>query len=276
MMPRLPVAAKLLTLLVLTTVICCSSYASADETDVRPADHQKFTEDFWNYLHDKYSQWKQLDSFPGQAPTPEAGTDGTIYVNDIAEEDTAKLAFGSIVVIEHQRDGQPYALSALFHARPGVHPKNNDWYELYYLIDGTIVKSSADHSPYNRRGFLTREIEDRLWILPLDNPGIADLIAGQGPEKHVTLPGAGPDRKTIKSDSRETAIHYLFAKPGYVTYFEDGRAWVFAKNTDAAAHFHKEGLPEKHVTRIGAGPMRTTIKAPDAETIDLFLGTSDQ
>ncbi|WP_158261113.1 MULTISPECIES: hypothetical protein [Pirellulaceae] len=273
---RLPVVAKRFMLLVLTTIACCSSYAYADETAARPSNHQKFTEDFWNYLHGKYSDWKQLDTFPDHVPTPEAGTNGTIYVNDVAAKDTAKLDFGSIVVVEYQRDGKPYAVSALFHARPGVNQKNNDWYELYYLADGTTVKSSADHSPYNRSGFLTKEVDGRLWVLPLDSPGIADLIAGEGPEKHVTLPGAGPDRKTIKSDSRETAIHYLFAKPGYLTYFEDGRAWIFAEKTDAAAHFRKEGLPEKHVTRIGAGPMRTTIKAPDAETIDLFLGASDK
>ncbi|QDU73511.1 hypothetical protein Pan97_04840 [Bremerella volcania] len=276
MMPRLPVAARLLTLLVLTTFICCAAVARADETAARSADHQKFTEDFWTFLQDKYSDWKQLEGFPQNVPAPEAGTDGTIYVNDAAAKDLAKLDYGSIVVVEYQRDGKPYALSALFRARPGVNKKNDDWYELYYLADGTIVKSSADSSKYNRPGFLTKVIDGRLWVLSLDSPSISDLVAGEGPEKHVTLPGAGPDRKTIKTDSRETAIHYLFAKPGFVTYFEDGRAWIFAKNTEAATHFKKEGLPEKHVTRIGAGPMRTTIKAPDAETIDMFLGKPEK
>lgn len=274
MMPRMPVAARLLTLLALTTVVLCGSDARADEAAIRSADHQTFTEDFWTYLHEKYGDWKQLDVFPGKAPTPEAGVVGTIYVNDVAAKDLAKLDFGSILVVEYKRDDKPFAVSALFRARPGVNEKNDDWYELYYLADGTIVKSSADSSKYNHAGFLTKEIDGRLWILPLDSPSIAGLLEGEGPEKHVTLPGAGPDRKTIKTDSRETAIHYLFAKPGYVTYFEDGRAWIFAKHTDAAAYFKTEGLPEKHVTRIGAGPMRTTIKAPDAETIDKFLATT--
>lgn len=276
MMLRLPVLARLLTLLALTSFVWCGSNVCADETAVRSADHQKFTEDFWTYLQDKYGDWKQLEAFPEHAPMPEAGTEGTIYVNDVAANDVAKLDFGSIVVVEHQRDGNPYALTALFRARPGVNAKNDDWYELYYLTDGTAVKSSADHSTYNRRGFLTKVIDGRLWVLPLDSPSLAALVEGEGPEKHVTLPGAGPDRKTLKTDSRDTAIHYLFAKPGYITYFEDGRAWVFAKKSDAAVHFRKDGLPEKHVTRIGAGPMRTTIKAPDAETIDMFLGKTDK
>lgn len=274
MIPRLPVLAWLLMLSLLTTVIGYGSLAHADEAAVRSADHQKFTEDFWKYLKDNYSKWKQLKTFPASAPVPEAGSDGIVYANEVAAKNLAKLEFGSIIVIEHQRDGKPYALSASFHARPGVNKKNSDWYELYYLADGTIVKCSGDHSPYNRRGFLTREMDGRLWVLPLNSPALAALVSGEGPEKHVTMPGAGPDRKTLKTDSRDTAIHYLFAKPGYVTYFEEGRAWVFAKNTDAAAHFRKDGLPEKHVTRIGAGPMRTTIKAPDTETIDMFLGES--
>lgn len=276
MMPRLPVRAGLITLLALTTFVCCGSVVRADETVARSNEHQKFTEDFWTYLKDKYANWKQLEAYPGKAPKPEAGTEGTVYVNEVAAKDLSKLDFGSIVVTEYQRDGKPYALAALFHARPGVNKKNDDWYELYYLADGTTVKSSADHSQYNRPGFVTKVIDGRLWILPLDSPSVPDLVAGEGPEKHVTLPGAGPDRKTLKTDSRETAILYLFSKPGFVTHFEEGRAWIFAKSTDAAAHFAKDGLPEKHVTRIGAGPMRTTIKAPDADTIDKFLGKTDK
>lgn len=276
MMPRFSVAITAGPLLVLMAIVCSVPSASAKETAIRSADHQKFSEEFWTYLQDKHDQWKRLKTFPEAAPTPEAGQNGTIYINDVAAKDPDKLDYGSIIVVEYEHDGKPYALSAQFRARVGVNPKNDDWYELYYLSDGTLVKSSADHLPHNRLGFVTREIDGRLWVLALDSPSITALIAGEGPEKHVTLPGAGPDRKTLKTDSRDTAIHYLFAKPGYVTHFEDGRAWIFAKNTDAAAHFHKQGVPEKHVTRIGAGPMRTTIKAPDLETIDKFLGKMDK
>ncbi len=276
MMPRSPVAINVVPLLMVMIMLCCGSIAVAEETAVRSADHQKFSQDFWTYLQDKREQWKQLPTFPAAAPTPEAGVDGNIYANDVAAKDPNTLEFGSILLVEYQREGKPFAISAQFRARPGVNPKNDNWYELYYLSDGTLVKSSADHLPHNRRGFLTREIDGRLWVLPLESPSIPALLDAEGPEKHVTLPGAGPDRMTVKTDSRDTAIHYLFAKPGYVTHFEDGRAWIFAKNTAAAEHFREKGLPEKHVTRIGAGPMRTTIKAPDAETIDEFLGKADK
>jgi len=274
MMSRTLATVRLLTLLVLTTLVCCGSAVHAEEPTVRTADHQKFAEDFWTYLNDKYGDWKQLEGYPTEAPTPEAGTDGVVFVNDVAAGDLSQLDFGSILVVQHSRDDRPHAVSALFRARPGVNPKNDDWYEMYFLADGTLVKSSADHAAFNRRGFVTKVVDGRLWVLALDSPSVAELVAGKGPEKHVTLPGAGPERKTLKSDSRETALLYLFTKPGFATHFEDGRAWIFAKNTDAAKKFATDGLPEKHVTRIGAGPMRTTIKAPDAETIDLFLGKS--
>ncbi|MEW4565010.1 hypothetical protein AB1K70_20965 [Bremerella sp. JC770] len=275
MMSRMLVAARLLTLSVLTTLVCCGSAVHAEEPAVRTADHQKFAEDFWTYLKDKYGDWKPLETYPGEAPMPEAGTQGVVFVNDIAAKDLSQLDFGSIVVVQHSRDDQPFAVSALFRARPGVNPKKDDWYEMYFLTDGTLVKSSADQAAFNRRGFVTKVVDGRLWVLALDSPSVAELVAGEGPEKHVTLPGAGPDRKTLKSDSRETALRYLFSKPGFATHFEDGRAWIFAKDTDAAKQFAAEGLPEKHVTRVGAGPMRTTIKAPDTETIDLFLGQSN-
>jgi len=276
MLTRMPVEAGRLTLLVLIAVVWCGSTAQAQTTPGRSEEHQQFSEEFWVYMEDRYGGWKQLETFPDRAPQPEAGTEGTIYANDVAARDTAQFAYGSILVIEHQRDGKPYALSVLFRAHPGVNKKRDDWYELVYLIDGTTVKTSADQSTYDRPGFVTKLVDGRLWVLALDSPDVGRLIQGEGPEKHVTLPGAGPDRKTLKTDSRETAMHYLFSKPGFVTHFEDGRAWVFAQGTEGAAKFAKDGPPEKHVTRIGAGPMRTTIKAPDAETIDQFLGKSDQ
>lgn len=276
MIPQVRLEARFLTLLAFALVSFFATAAHAEEPLPRTAEHQQFAEQFWSYLSDKYPTWQTTDSYPASAPRPEAGTEGTIYWNEMAAHAVDEMAYGSILVIEHQHDGKPHAVSALFRPREGVNQKNNDWYELYYLADGTVVKTSADQSKFNRRGFITKQVDGRIWVLPLQSNDVAKLIHGDGPEKHVTLPGAGPDRKTIKSDSRETALQYLFTRPGFVTHFEQGRAWVFAKHTDAAKAFSEDGLPEKHVTRIGAGPMRTTIKAPDADTIDKFLGKPGQ
>lgn len=100
--------------------------------------------------------------------------------------------------------------------------------------------------------FIT-EIEDgRLWVFRGDQKP-------EKTEKHVTLIGAGPGGVTLKSPDRQTIIAYLTQKPGYQTEMEDGRLWVFK------AGAKKEKL-EKHVTLIGAGPQKLTIKSPDMET----------
>jgi len=101
------------------------------------------------------------------------------------------------------------------------------------------------------------EVEDgRLWVLA---PGQTRS------EKHVTFVGAGPARLTLKALDRETALLYLASKPGFdVQLDDDGRLWVFREGQ------HTE-RSEKHITRVGAGPMRTTVKANDRATLDAYL-----
>lgn len=64
-------------------------------------------------------------------------------------------------------------------------------------------------------------------------------------------------------------------KPGFVTFNEDGRLWVFKTNASELASYFSSGELAKHVIRPAAGPSRMTIKAPDAETIDLYLTRKD-
>jgi hypothetical protein len=63
-----------------------------------------------------------------------------------------------------------------------------------------------------------------------------------------------------------------YNKPGFVTEVHDGRLWVFKQDAKELAEFKKNGELGKQVTRIGAGPNKMTMKAPDAETIDAYLG----
>jgi len=56
-------------------------------------------------------------------------------------------------------------------------------------------------------------------------------------------------------------------RPGYITFEEDGRIWVFAEGAEELAQYRSAGELAKHVTRIAAGPEGRTLKAPDSDTI---------
>jgi hypothetical protein len=105
--------------------------------------------------------------------------------------------------------------------------------------------------------FVTSTDKDgRLWIL---RPG------EEKAEKHITLVGAGPNKETIKALDKTTVIEFLAQKPGFATVLEDGRIWVFKAGEDTSEK------PEKHITRVGAGPLGATIKAADKEVLAAYL-----
>ena len=62
-------------------------------------------------------------------------------------------------------------------------------------------------------------------------------------------------------------------KPGFVTWVEDGRLWIFDLTSVEAADFVKAGELAKSVTRIAAGPNGMTVRSADTETIDAYLTT---
>ena len=59
--------------------------------------------------------------------------------------------------------------------------------------------------------------------------------------------------------------------PGFASFIDDGRLWVFADGSQDMAEFLRSGEPAKSITRIGAGPGGITIRSVDAETIDAYL-----
>jgi hypothetical protein len=111
----------------------------------------------------------------------------------------------------------------------------------------------AEADPYARPGFVTLEEAGRLWVL---RPG------QEKSEKHVTLVGAGPRGMTIKALDRNTALEYIAARPGFQVTVEAGRLWVLRPGQEKS---------EKHITLVGAGPLGTTLKALDRETIEAYL-----
>jgi hypothetical protein len=76
---------------------------------------------------------------------------------------------------------------------------------------------------------------------------------------------------TIKAPDQQTLVDYMTRHDDFETFVKDDRLWVFRKGSKEAAAFKKDGEPAQHVTRIHAGPLKMTVKAPDAETLEAYL-----
>jgi hypothetical protein len=122
-----------------------------------------------------------------------------------------------------------------------------------------------------RPGFATFIEDGRIWVFREGSPDLADFLRSGEPAKCVTRPGAGPDGMTVKGTSSEVISEYLVTRPGFATFLEDGRIWVFREGSSDLADFLQSGEPAKCVTRPAAGPDGMTVKSVDAETLDAYL-----
>lgn len=129
------------------------------------------------------------------------------------------------------------------------------------------LTAAAAHS---RPGYTAFEEDGRLWVFKSGSKELAQFEKTGELAKHVVLPGAGPARMTVKAPDRDTALAYLATKPGFTAMAEDGRVWIFREGSKELASVQSGGELAKHVVRPGAGPMRATLRAPDAETIDAW------
>jgi hypothetical protein len=123
-----------------------------------------------------------------------------------------------------------------------------------------------------RPGFVTKVDDGRLWVFRTGAAELADFEKSGELAKCVTQVSAGPSGMTLKGPDAETLDAYKYAKPNFITFVEDGRLWVFRAGSAELADFQKHGELAKHVIRPGAGPDGMTIKAPDAETLEAYLG----
>lgn len=121
-----------------------------------------------------------------------------------------------------------------------------------------------------RKGFVTELVDERIWAFREDAPELETFKRGGELAKHVTRIGVGPGNTTVKAPDSETILAYVAAREGFQCFVDDGRLWVFADGSPDLTAFVQGGEPAKHVTRIGAGPMGCTIKAPDAATLQAY------
>jgi hypothetical protein len=183
---------------------------------------------------------------------------------------------GAVVVTEHRNDaGETTGVTVALRSKEGYDSRTGDWYWAHFLGDGTLVKSSVDRSPYNKRGFVTFEDDGRLWVFTTDSPELPQYLAGGELAKHVIRPGAGPGKMTLKSPDAETIDAFLTAKNGFVTKVVDGRLWIFREGSDELKSFETDGEPAKYVTRPAAGPGGMTVTAVDNDTIIDYLAARD-
>lgn len=123
---------------------------------------------------------------------------------------------------------------------------------------------------YAKPGFTAFTQDGRLWVFQNGSKELSEFSRTGDLAKRVTFPAQGPGGMTIKGPDRETVLAYLATKDGFTAMAEDGRVWVYRNGSDELRDA-KMGLePAKHVSRIGRGPMRSTLRATDAATLDAW------
>lgn len=237
----------------------------------------KYAKDLWAYVtreSSPYTKWAVTKTHVDIGPAAASGDKS--FGNKTALADEKVLAPGSMIVTEHYagEKGKVKLSGVTVKYRPakGYDATNNDWYWAYFLPGGQYVDSSLERNPLAKNGFVTRVEDGRLWVFRIGSAELGDYLKHRELAKHVVQPGAGPMGMTIKAPDAETILDYMVCRPGFVTKIEDGRLWVFRTGAKELAEFEKAGELVKQVARLGAGPMGMTIKAPDAETIDAYLG----
>ncbi len=247
---------------------------------IRSEAHDQYAAALWKYLHPangpKYVGWTVASRALDLQAGPPSGPGDKTYLNPRAAADD-KLPHGSVVVTEHLATGgeNPVAITIRYRFQPGYNSASDDWYWANYLADGQIVRTMADKTPYDKRGFATYLQDGRLWILRLGSAMLAEYLTSGELAKRVTRPGTGPGGLTVMSGDNETIDAYLTAKPGFVTRLVDGRLWVFRSGGAELAEFDRQGELAQHVTHPGVGPGGITVKAPDAGTVAAYLAAAD-
>jgi len=260
--------------LIVGVIVAIGGMRAAAAESVRSDAHEQYATELWEFVQENnYQDWQNS---PAELPLvcgPPFKANARHFGNRLARGDANAQPKGAILVTEHYA-GEPVVLTAVtvrLKRQPGFDAGNHDWYWIHFSPDGKTVATSADKNPWARPGFAAIEEDGRLWVFDMDSPDLAHYLNDGELAKHVIRPGVGPAGMTLKAPDGDTITRYVAAKPGFVTRLEDGRLWVFRKGSEELAAFDADGELAKHVIRPSAGPLGTTLKSPDAETLDAYL-----
>ena len=130
---------------------------------------------------------------------------------------------------------------------------------------------AVDMTKYERSGFHTSMHSGVLWVIPTDSSEYEQFKSSGYPARSVTRVGAGPGGVSIRAFDADHITAYLASKPGFHTSMNSGVLWVIPTDSSEYEQFQSSGYPARSVTRIGAGPGGVSIRAFDADHIDLYL-----
>ncbi|MFN0043084.1 MAG: hypothetical protein ACKVSF_07725 [Alphaproteobacteria bacterium] len=85
------------------------------------------------------------------------------------------------------------------------------------------------------------------------------------------IAAVGCAEQTATGGSSTASATQNFDKPGFAAVVHDGRLWVFKAGSKELGEFTKHKDLREMVTRVGAGPNKMTIRAPDVATLDAYL-----
>jgi hypothetical protein len=143
-----------------------------------------------------------------------------------------------------------------------------------------IADFCAPHE-FAQAGFAVIAEDGRLWIFEDGSQDHQTFLAMGEPAKSVTLVGAGPGGRTLRSTEIGILHDYMarwkYASPGFVVLGRDGRLWVFKAGSEAYRAFLEHGEPAKRVTLVGAGPDGKTLMGASKQTLQEYAqGVSPQ
>jgi hypothetical protein len=100
--------------------------------------------------------------------------------------------------------------------------------------------------------------------------------ASTTPETEVSEPAAteapASTATEMKAEEKKLDIS-MYEREGFSVVMEDGRLWVFHKDSEDYKKFLETGEPAKQVVRPGAGPGGITLKSTENDTINEYRYT---
>lgn len=257
---------------VLTAAAACGGLLAtlpAVASNPRSKVHVQFIRSVWEYVQKTdYKSWPRPEKLMSIGVGPALGQSTFML-------DKGALSAGSIIISEHDFGDKLGGISVFIKQKDGYSSRNNDWYWVHFTADGSVISASPDKERSRKPGFVSWEVDGRLWVFVMTSQSAADFARSGDLAKSVTRPGAGPGRMTIRSADSETIDLWVATKGGFFVQPDDGRLWVFRSNDAALAGFLAGNEPAKVVIRPGAGPGGATLKALDGETLAAYIAAKD-